>query len=525
MKKLYLVPTIILAGSLLLCSTPPAQAQVDPFGSALDGSGLAYTTGGLAQWFVQTTTTHDGADAAQSGQIGDGGESYIQTTITGPDRLRFWWKVSSESNYDYLSFLVDYNFIQTISGDGDWEQVIYDIPAGSHTITWNYTKDVSIATGSDAGFLDEVRLASQTNETIITSPLTVTGTQNGFFSYQITATLNPQTFTATPLPAGLSLNSSGLLSGFPTGNGTIEVNISATGPAGTANAILTIDILEPAITSPTGVAATRGEFFSYKITATHNVQSFTATPLPAWLSLNSSGLLSGFPTGSGTINVNISATGPAGTANAILTIYIQEPVITSPLGVGATRGEFFSYQITATHNIQSFMATPLPAWLSLNSSGLLSGFPTGSGTINVNISATGPAGTANAILTIYIQEPYITSPIFVGATRGELFSYQITATGNPNTFTATPLPAGLTLNSSGLLSGFPTGSGTINVNISATGAAGTANAILAIYILEPTITSPLAATAMQDELFSYQITATGNPQTFTATPRPGWLSL
>ena len=214
----------------------------DPFAAALDGFGLGYTTGGLANWFSQTTTTHDGIDAARSGAIDDGGESYIQTVVTGPDRLRFWWRVSSEGSFDYLTFRVDGITVQRISGESTWAQVVYDIPAGSHTIRWNYTKDGSVATGLDAGFLDEVRLDSQTTEPVITSPLAVTATQDEFFFYQITATHNPQTFTATPLPAGLSLNPNGLLSGVPLSTGVVNIDISAAGPTGTASGQLSITI-------------------------------------------------------------------------------------------------------------------------------------------------------------------------------------------------------------------------------------------------------------------------------------------
>jgi hypothetical protein len=181
-------------------------------------------------------------DAGRSGDINDGGESYIQTTVTGPDRLRFWWRVSSEQGFDYLNFIVDGITVNRISGEVNWAQVIYDVPTGVHTIRWNYTKDGSVSDGLDSGFLDEVRLDSQTTEPVITSSLAVTAAQNEFFSYQITATQNPQTFTASPLPAGLSFSPSGLLSGVLGGTGVVNLNISATGPTGTATGQLAITI-------------------------------------------------------------------------------------------------------------------------------------------------------------------------------------------------------------------------------------------------------------------------------------------
>ena len=61
---------------------------------ALDTTGLAWTAGGAAPWFGQTTITHDGVDAARSGFISDSQESFVEAAVTGPGLLNFWWKVS-----------------------------------------------------------------------------------------------------------------------------------------------------------------------------------------------------------------------------------------------------------------------------------------------------------------------------------------------------------------------------------------------------------------------------------------------
>ena len=79
--------------------------------------------------------------------------------------------------------------------------------------------------------------------------------------------------------------------------------------------------------------------------------------------------------------------------------------------------------------------------------------------------------------------PVITSPLNASGNSGKLFSYQITATNSPTTYSATGLPAGLTLNaSSGLIRGTPLHAGTTNVTIGATNASGTGTATLVITI-------------------------------------------
>jgi len=78
---------------------------------------------------------------------------------------------------------------------------------------------------------------------VITSRLTATGTSGKSFTYQITATNAPTSYSATGLPAGLSLNSSsGLISGTPLTSGTTNVAIGATNGSGTGTATLVITI-------------------------------------------------------------------------------------------------------------------------------------------------------------------------------------------------------------------------------------------------------------------------------------------
>jgi formylglycine-generating enzyme required for sulfatase activity len=124
---------------------------------ALDTLGLVWTFGGSAAWFPQAATTHDGLDAAQSGLITHSQESWIQTSLTGPGTLSYWWKVSSESNYDHLEFYLD-GVLQSgrISGSVAWQQQTFTIAAGTHTAKWRYMKDVSINSGQDEGWVDQV---------------------------------------------------------------------------------------------------------------------------------------------------------------------------------------------------------------------------------------------------------------------------------------------------------------------------------------------------------------------------------
>ncbi|BDI32103.1 hypothetical protein CCAX7_41540 [Capsulimonas corticalis] len=172
---------------------------------------------------------------------------------------------------------------------------------------------------------------------VISSAATASGTVGTAFSYQITASNSPTSYSATGLPAGLSVNtSSGLISGTPTAAGTSTVTLGATNATGTGNKTLTITIAvaAPVISSAATATGTVGAAFSYQITASNSPTSYSASGLPAGLSVSTStGLISGTPTASGTSTVTLGATNAGGTGNKTLTITINPATpVESPYG-------------------------------------------------------------------------------------------------------------------------------------------------------------------------------------------------
>jgi hypothetical protein len=147
------------ASAVFICfvalSGLPARSAT--LGEALDNPSLNWQTGGPVPWIAQTAESHDGSDAAQSGLIADLEESWVTTTVSGPGPLSFWWKVSSELDYDEFHFLIDDVDQANISGTiGGCEQRTFDIPAGVHSLTWRYQKDATFSEGLDRAWLDEV---------------------------------------------------------------------------------------------------------------------------------------------------------------------------------------------------------------------------------------------------------------------------------------------------------------------------------------------------------------------------------
>ncbi len=82
-------------------------------------------------------------------------------------------------------------------------------------------------------------------EPAISSSANAIGTLGAPFTYSITATSNPISFSADELPAGLSLNTStGVISGLPSSLGTFSVSVSASNLSGSASQVVSFVIVE-----------------------------------------------------------------------------------------------------------------------------------------------------------------------------------------------------------------------------------------------------------------------------------------
>lgn len=117
-----------------------------------------WQTGGTAEWQITDQTVYEGVYSAQSGLITDNQESWIllEYEVYSPQDISFYYKVSSESGYDYLRFYIDNVEQGAWAGEVDWTQATYPVTAGFHSFKWAYEKDVSVSSGLDAGFIDYI---------------------------------------------------------------------------------------------------------------------------------------------------------------------------------------------------------------------------------------------------------------------------------------------------------------------------------------------------------------------------------
>ena len=260
--------------------------------------------------------------------------------------------------------------------------------------------------------------------------------------------------------------------------------------------------------------------------------------LPNLLSFNSTtGAISGIPLVSGRFTVTLTPTNSVGSGTPTsVTLYIDVPPdITSAHSAAAGATNSFSYTITGDALPTGYDATRLPGWLSLDpTTGLITGTPPSGGTYAFNVAAENFAGVGTQQVVLSVTggtpgSPVVTSATTASAMAGTPFTYQITATNSPTTFTALTLPVGLTVNSqTGTISGTPTTAGTYSIPITAANTTGTTASEVTITVGTagaPVLNGPLAATAVVDTAFSYQVPATGLVATYSALGLPSGLTI
>jgi hypothetical protein len=318
---------------------------------------------------------------------------------------------------------------------------------------------------------------------------------------------------ASTFPPGISLSTSGQVSGTPTTPGTYRFLIeaaSATDPSNAGVKSFMVTVTPITITSSSLPYGEIGMPYSASLTTTGATGSLTWTQpfiddslLPPGLTLSPSGTISGTPTSAGAYNINLLATDSSGnTAVASYTIDVYAdvpPPLDLPIGpsigpyaagpnqlqipLSASGGTPpYHYSITpgtpAVVGLRVQDGQPLPLGFSAGTTGGLAGL-LGPGSYSTSIRVTDSTGA-----TFDRPINFTVLPVDILSWQGGLpkalvntpYSFQFTPYGGSGTYVwgaATTLPPGLTINSStGVLSGTPTSAGMFNVVVSVADAAG-----------------------------------------------------
>ena len=115
-------------------------------------------------WTVTTQSPYEGSYCAQSSDIDHSETSALYITVEVPteSEVSFYYKVSSESNYDKLFFKIDGIEKNNWSGEISWTKAAYNLTPGTHELRWEYSKDSSVSSGSDCAWIDYVSFPAST---------------------------------------------------------------------------------------------------------------------------------------------------------------------------------------------------------------------------------------------------------------------------------------------------------------------------------------------------------------------------
>jgi len=221
-----------------------------------------WQTGGDANWFQDSSTYYSGSHSAASGDISHNQKTWLKVTKTfSEDRdITFYWKVSSENNYDWLCFCVDKACGDTgctcsgysgtaderISGSVDWTQVTHSVSAGTHTFTWCYKKDVSVSSGSDMGWIDLVGFGSETGTEANKTPVTYSDTITDLYEtiHNITVTVYVSYYNNSGSQANGNTNPTLWLEVYNGTDWVDEGNLQVTGTGNYSKTVTTTSVLE-----------------------------------------------------------------------------------------------------------------------------------------------------------------------------------------------------------------------------------------------------------------------------------------
>ncbi len=119
---------------------------------------LSWTNDAETPWYVDNSESYEGDFSLRSGNIGDNQATEISITIENfnEQNISFYYKVSSEEYWDYLSFYIDGNLMLQADGETGWRYAEFSIPTGTHTYTWEYNKDMFSESGSDCVWIDNI---------------------------------------------------------------------------------------------------------------------------------------------------------------------------------------------------------------------------------------------------------------------------------------------------------------------------------------------------------------------------------
>ena len=212
--------------------------------------------------------------------------------------------------------------LASASGTGDFGDILVQVPG-----TAVPGRAYLTAIGRHSGLSAQAQFLVESTVTV-TNPGPQASAAGNAVTLQIQASDSASgqtlTYTATGLPPGLSINSTGLITGTPSAGGHFEATVTAQDTTGASgSAVLgwavhnTVTVTDPGPQASAAGNAVTTLQIQASDSASGQTLTYTATGLPPGLSLNSTGLITGTPSAGGDFEATVTAqdtTGASGSA-------------------------------------------------------------------------------------------------------------------------------------------------------------------------------------------------------------------
>jgi hypothetical protein len=247
------------------------------------------------------------------------------------------------------------------------------------------------------------------NAVTVTSPGAQSTLTNGAVSLQMSGTDSSSASTyslqwaATGLPPGLSISSSGLITGTATTNGTYTPVVYAgdqSGGSGSASFTWTVEPDTVTVSNPGGQSTPTNGSVSLQMTGNSsgsNPLTWSAAGLPPGLSIGSgTGLITGTATTNGTYSTTVTVSDSTDASDSVTfgwTVAADTVTVTQPGSQTGFAQAHASLQLSGTSIFGftplTWTSTGLPAGMTLNpGTGLITGAPAKAGSYKVTVTAT-----------------------------------------------------------------------------------------------------------------------------------------
>ena len=119
-----------------------------------------WSFGGNLPWTITNDSPYEGIYSARSGAISNSqsSELILEYDVGMNDSISFYYKVSSEANYDFLKFYINNQVVGQWAGNVPWTRVVFPVTRGLKVFKWQYVKSISVAGGEDCAWIDYIVL-------------------------------------------------------------------------------------------------------------------------------------------------------------------------------------------------------------------------------------------------------------------------------------------------------------------------------------------------------------------------------